>query len=70
MVAVEKIIKSIAPERERRKILSDTFVEQEKKEEKEREEMRRSFKEIWVAIKQSRQERKAKRRQSKEWDNK
>lgn len=70
MVAVEKIIKSIAPERERRKILSDTFVEQEKKEEKEREEVRRSFKEIWAAIKQLRQERKAKKRQSKEWDNK
>lgn len=70
MVAVEKIIKSIAPERERRKILSDTFVEQEKKEEKEREEVRQSFKKMCTVIKQLWQERKAKKQQHKDGDSK
>lgn len=66
LFAVEKIIKSVEPERERRKILSNTFVEQENKEEKERQEIRRSWKEFREEMKKQRQERKLNKKRRKE----
>lgn len=70
LFAVEKILKSIEPERERRKILSNTFVEQENKEEKEREELRSSLKEFCEIMKKRRQERKLNKKRRKETNKK
>lgn len=70
LFAVEKIIKSVEPERERRKILSNTFVEQENTEEKERQEIRRSWKEFREEMKKRRQERKLIKKRRKETNKK
>lgn len=60
--AIEKIIKSLAPERKRMKILTEAFVEQENRDERDREERRNTFKEIKVIMK----ERKAVKKRIKE----
>ena len=57
LVAIEKILKFIEGDRKRRKILSDTFVEQETQADKEREELRQAFKEVRELIKKRRQEK-------------
>ena len=61
--AIEKIIKSIAPEKRRKRIILDTFIEQENRDEKEREEMRTTVNEIKSIIKARRVEKRAKKEQ-------
>ena len=67
--AVEKIIKSVAAEKKRKRILTETFIEQEKQDEKDREETRRLMREVKELFKQRRAEKKLarqKRKQAKE----
>lgn len=71
VLAIEKILKSFKPDLERAKILSEAFAVQERQDEEERAELKKSFKELKELIKLRKQARKeAKEQRKKERDKK
>lgn len=58
ILTVEKIIKSFKPEKERAKVITETFVKKEKEEEKQREAVKNKFKEFKQILKERKQQKK------------
>lgn len=58
VLAIQKVIKSVTPDKERAKILTEAFVQQEKEDDAFRDEVKKSFGELKISLKRKRQERK------------
>lgn len=63
--AIEKIIKSFAPEKKRTEILTEAFVEQEKEDERAHENIRNIFKQIKASAKERRMAKKQAKKERK-----
>ena len=65
VLAIQKVIKGVTPDKERAKIMLEAFVEKEKEDEELTDEIKKSFSDLKASLKQKKEKRKKVKEESK-----